>query len=48
MAERMIHSQLSECERVTRADGVIVNNDSFERLKERVDEFYEETKDLKK
>lgn len=48
MAERMIRSQLSECERVTRADGVIVNNDSFERLKERVDEFYEETKDLKK
>ena len=44
LAEKIVHSQLTECERVTRADEVIVNNDSKERLEERVNEFYEEMK----
>ena len=48
LAERIVHSQVSECERVTRADGVIVNNDSRERLEERVNEFYEEIKNRRK
>lgn len=48
LAERIVRSQVSECERVTRADGVIVNNDSRERLEERVNEFYEEIKNRRK
>jgi len=48
LAEKIVHSQVSECERVTRADGVIVNNDSRERLEERVNEFYEEIKNRRK
>ena len=48
LAERIVHSQVSECERVTRADGVIVNNDSRERLEARVNEFYEEIKNRRK
>lgn len=48
LAERIVHSQVSECERVTRAHGVIVNNDSRERLEERVNEFYEEIKNRRK
>ena len=48
LAERIVHSQVSECDRVTRADGVIVNNDSRERLEERVNEFYEEIKNRRK
>lgn len=48
LAEKIVQSQLSECERVTRADEVIVNNDSKERLEERVNEFYEKMKKRRK
>ena len=39
-----MRSQLSENERVTRADEVIVNNDSLEKLEAKVNEFYSKIK----
>ena len=44
LAREIMRSQLSENERVTRADEVIVNNDSLEKLEAKVNEFYSKIK----
>lgn len=41
LAQEIIRAQLSENERITRSDEVIVNNESLEKLEVRVNGFYE-------
>lgn len=44
LAREIMRSQISENERITRADEVIVNNDSLEKLEAKVNEFYSKIK----
>lgn len=44
LARKFMSAQLSENERITRADEVIVNNESLEKLEARVNGFYEKIK----